>query len=130
LATECCQIVKTADPLAWRENVIKKQVTLEELETASFEQVYLQLVEEYVDSLGRSKSLMERISLLNAKCQRQRDDIPRFISSVEMTAADFRYDESRIRRLDKMRQDIVHRLEMPTFQDDIIGKVSRKLFAA
>jgi len=45
-ATECCRIIALADPEAWRDMIINKQVPLSDLEAISFQEVYHRLLGE------------------------------------------------------------------------------------
>jgi hypothetical protein len=121
LATECCSIISIADPYAWRDSILNKQVKLADLERSSFEQTYSRLLGEHLKRIGFSESLAKRIDLIHSKCP-PKPPQPSFPSVVDEASQEFSYDPSRIQALDRMRQDILHRAKLAspdTVLDDV-----------
>jgi len=122
LATECCQIISIADPDAWRDSVINRQVKLADLEGSSFEESYSRLLGEYMNRIGFSEPLAKRIDLIHSKCPPQ-DPKPLFPSVVDETSEQFTYEPAKVQALDRMRQDILHRVKVDT-PDTVLDDVA------
>lgn len=106
VASECCKIILVAAPTEWEDVVQNKKVSFAELSERNPDVIKWQLVRKYVDGLGREKSLIDRIELIQAKCKPSEDII------VDGKA--FCFDNDRIRRIDRDRQDIIHRVQLKT----------------
>jgi cation transport regulator ChaB len=122
LAMECCKVSTIADPLAWESAIINRQVNLSELKAQSFEEIYDRLVQEYLANLER-RSLEARIDMLHQKCPPSSRDVV-FPSIFENTAQDYKYDRDRIRRIDRIRQDILHRVALNALAKSIEANIA------
>lgn len=103
-ATESCRIIAVADPPAWMDEVSSKRHTLGEFRTRTYDEMYLEHLNSFLDNLDRNKSLAERIQLVHAKCPPT--------GRREVLHKRFEYDPERVARIDELRRDIVHRLRM------------------
>jgi hypothetical protein len=114
-ATESCRIIAFANPMAWEDQFASKRHTLEEFRTRTFDEMYLNHLNSFLDNLDRNKSLAERIQLIHAKCPPS--------GRLEVLNEPFEYDPEQVARIDAMRRDIIHRLRitipMETVEQDI-----------
>jgi hypothetical protein len=118
LAIECCKVSATADPSAWEGALKKKEVSLSDLKARPFEEIYLRLLKQHLTRLAK-ESLSDRMDVLHQVCPPPSSRDVKFPSLIEMTAEDYKYDRDRIRAVDKIRQDIMHRVALDALAKSI-----------
>lgn len=113
IATELCDLIAEIAPYDWEDGIFNRKVSLTELRTmSSYEEVFKSVLCSYMQEVAK-KSLLQRIKLINQKCQ----PVPEW--SFRRAAEPYTLDEDAVEALDKRRQDIVHRLELRTMHPDI-----------
>ena len=114
LASECCRISSFAAPQEWASAIEKRKVALADLKNSSFQALYDSFLSEYLDQLAR-EPLMKRLDLLNQKCQ----PAPTFSPEGRV----YIYDVDRIRGVDLLRHEIIHRValnrQFPSIEEDL-----------
>jgi len=100
VATMCCKLSSLADPQAWKGTIQKKQVSLGEMESTTYDALFTAKLSEYIEKEVSRKSLVERADVINGKCQ---PSPPYKRSEVQYV-----YDRDRLSRLDRLRHEIVH----------------------
>lgn len=118
LAIECCKVIATADPLAWESALKNKEVSLSELKARPFEEIYGRLLRQHLIRLAK-ESLSDRMDVIHQTCPPPSSRDVKFPSLIERTAEDYRYDRDRIRVIDKIRQDIMHRVALDALGNSI-----------
>jgi len=101
IVMDLCKIYRTASPQEWLENVKDRKISLGEANGKGFEELVTPALDLYLDQLSR-ESLIKKIDVLYSKCKPAPGwtSIPGYV-----------FDRARIERLDKNRQDIVHRYQ-------------------
>jgi hypothetical protein len=117
VASECCRISVHADPNAWAAAIKKRQVSIEDIENRTYEQIRDEHLGKYVSKLTR-ESLVKRLDLLNQRCR----PVPPFY----VRGKKYDYATARIKDLDILRQAIIHRVtiffgqqQMPSLDTDL-----------
>lgn len=85
-------------PKDWAEEVCKKQVSLGEVQEASFDKLFGDSLEKRLEQLER-ESLLKKTGVLFARCKPPAKWSP---------MADYQFDSERLEKLDRLRHDIVH----------------------
>jgi hypothetical protein len=113
-AFDWCKVCARAGPEDLMQYVAKKTFSLAEISAAAnYEELRDDAIAKYVDDLGK-ESLLKKLDILFALCRP-----PRGFVGIEK----YHYDRERIRRLDNLRHDYVHRgtlgVRLPRGDDDI-----------
>lgn len=106
IASECCRISVLAGPDDWLPAVDKRKVTIEQVRQLGYEKLKTDLLKRYIEQLAR-EPLMKRLDNINQRCQ----PVPVF----KPRGHEYKYDRDRIRLLDDLRHDIIHRIEIRPF---------------
>lgn len=113
-ASEGCRISSRAEPNDWRTAIEGKKVTLRCIKETAVEDVYAQYLREHIEQLQK-EPLMKRLELLNQKCQP--------VPSLTIYRKPYNYDPGRVKALDNMRHEVIHRVEItknfPTIESDL-----------
>lgn len=99
-ASECCRLSSLADPSTWNSAILQRKVSLEQVSKCSLQELLAEVSANYVEQLTK-ESLMKRLDTVNGYCQ--------LVSPFILDGVMFRYDRDRVNRLDKLRQQIIHR---------------------
>ena len=102
LATSLCEVIATADPMCWESAIIDKEVTLSDARQSTFDKLYSEHLNKFLDNVVKHKSLIKRIQLIHQKCP------PTSVPTSRQ--GNYRYDSKRLQDFDTRRHDIIHRL--------------------
>lgn len=111
IATECCRISTLAAPDDWKSAIDRKEVSLADVRALSFSELYKSKLKRYFEKEISNKSLLDRIDLINQKCQP--------VPSYKHEGAIFNPDSQRLREFDRARHKIIHDLSQETARQDM-----------
>lgn len=97
-AFDFCRVTALHAPKDWESDLLAKQIPLGAVRERSYDAILQEKLQQTLDGL-EMKSLSEKIDRLHARCQP-----PRGWSPMD----NYSFDATRINKLDKLRQDIVH----------------------
>lgn len=104
---ECAHMSIIAGPDDWNAEIESKQIRFSDLLTNPQDRIRFRLLKKAVDELVNSVSLTDRIQALIGKWKGKVD--------IDTFRRPYRFDVQRLKAIDKVRQDIVHRVQ---FQQD------------
>ena len=106
----CCALTNHND---WEKFIEKKQISVGDVKTSTIDEIIKNKVLQYIDSLDR-ESLLFKVDRLFQVCQPHTGFSP---------LHNYVYDRERLRQLDEMRHEIVHKStsvpKLPSGDDDI-----------
>ncbi len=111
VSQQCLRAVALVAPAEFEDYLSSRKVTLGQAKTNSYSSLLGSLLEENLASLLR-ESLRKRIDLLCSKCRP---------SSERAEPNRYRLDLNRIEAIDKVRQDIIHRVQLDLPLTDLDG---------
>ncbi len=110
VAWDCCRAIATIAPEALSFGISQRKASLEELDRVGLEQIRLRYVGEYVAKLRR-EGLITKTSLIMTICR------PSLSGRI---IEGYRFNGRRLKRLDRLRHDLIHGLQvelLSTLQD-------------
>lgn len=118
--SELCRILIEVAPELWAEALGDRKLSLRDFKAhGSYSGALQSVLSGYADEVER-RSMIERINLITRKCFPGEPSLPSFES---MWGGEFVFDLQRIKAIDQMRHDVIHRAEFQgkseDFEDDL-----------
>lgn len=113
-AFDYCSLIAMAAPDQYADAISKKKVELKDVKALAFSELYARELREYLADMQKNKSLLQTAQIMEAYCKPGREF---------HAMKDFKPDWDRIKRLDELRNDIVHRTgvrgRIPDLDEDL-----------
>jgi len=98
VALDYCKVTALASPTDWESSVESRQVTLKAARSAPYDELLRAALDSFFKQLEQ-ESLLKKVDLLFQRCAP-----PQGFWFVK----DFKYDPERLRKVDRLRQEIIH----------------------
>jgi hypothetical protein len=116
IVSDVIRLVADIAPEEWIAFLENRKASLKDVRDGGFDKVYSAVLDNYIEELSK-EALSKRIAVLMQKCQ----PCPEISMPPDHKA--IVYDKERLERLDKMRQEIIHRIQteqaIPNLDDEL-----------